>query len=57
VFPSVLDWVKSHGFETRAAGEGAHEVGIPWVNREKGTRGVKWYKFKTLQEARDALGY
>ena len=58
IHSSVVDWVKSHGFEVRPTADGkANEVGIPWTNRAKGTKGVSWERFTDLESARDVLGY
>jgi hypothetical protein len=56
--PSVREWVEKHGFEVRPTSEkGTFEVGIPWTNSSKGTKGISWEKFSNLKEARDILGY
>lgn len=58
IYSSVVDWVKSHGYEVRpTADRKANEVGIPWTNKAKGTEGVSWERFTDLKSARDLLGY
>jgi hypothetical protein len=58
ITPSVREWVEKHGFEVRPTSEkGTFEVGIPWTNSSKGTKGISWEKFSNLKEARDVLGY
>jgi hypothetical protein len=55
---SVKEWVEKHGFEVRpTSANGVFEVGIPWTNSSKGTKGISWEKFSNLKEARDKLGY